>query len=48
MATWIIGGLLVLTVAGIIWKMIRDHRNGKGSCGGDCAHCHAACGTQNR
>ena len=39
MATWIIGGILLLIVAGIVWKMIRDRRAGKGSCGGDCSCC---------
>ena len=36
MATWIVGGVVVLIVGAIIWKMIRDKRNGTGGCGGDC------------
>ena len=41
MATWIIGGILLLAVTGIVIKMVRDHRAGKGvcSCGGDCTKC---------
>ena len=41
MATWIVGGVLLLAVAAIVWKMIRDKRNHKSacSCGGDCSHC---------
>lgn len=41
MATWIIGGILLLAVAGIVIKMVLDHRAGKGtcSCGGDCSKC---------
>ena len=41
MATWIVGGILLLAVAGIVTRMVRDHRAGKGtcSCGGDCSKC---------
>ena len=41
MATWIVGGILLLIAGAIIWKMIKDKRDGKGACacGGDCAHC---------
>ena len=46
MATWIVGGGVVLIVGAIVWKMIRDKRNGTGGCGGDCAHCHGSCGNQ--
>ena len=43
MATWIVGGVLLLIVGGIVWKMIRDKRAGKDGCGGDCSHC-SGCG----
>ena len=45
MATWIIGGILLVIVGAIVWKMVKDKRQGKSSCacGGDCAHCHASC-----
>ncbi len=43
MATIIVGGILVAIVGLIIWKMIRDKKNGKSSCGGDCAHCKGNC-----
>lgn len=48
MATWIVGGVVVLVVGAIIWKMVSDKRSGKGGCGGDCAHCHGACGDQSK
>ncbi len=44
MTTWIVGGILVILVAAIIWKMIRDNKAGKGGCGGDCLHCRSNCG----
>ena len=40
MATWLVGGAVVLIASLTAWKMIRDKKNGKSSCGGDCAHCH--------
>ena len=45
MATWIVGGALVLIGGAIVWKMLRDKHSGKGgcACGGDCAHCHGSC-----
>lgn len=44
MATWIIGGLLILIVTAIIMKMVSDRKNGKSACGGNCSNCHGACG----
>jgi len=46
MATWIVGGLLALIVGAILWKMVSDRRKGKSACGGNCSHCHNACGTR--
>ena len=43
MATWIVGSIVVLIVAAIVWKMAKDKKDGKSACGGDCAHCHGAC-----
>lgn len=45
MATWIVGGAVVLIVAAVIWKMICDKRAGRSgcSCGGDCSRCHGHC-----
>lgn len=45
MATWIVGGVVLLIAAAIITKMIKDKKEGKGgcSCGGDCGCCHGAC-----
>ncbi len=39
MATWIVGGVIVLAVAAVIWKMVKDKRSGKGGCSGDCSRC---------
>lgn len=30
---------LILIVGGILYKMRKDKKAGKSSCGGDCAHC---------
>ncbi|MBQ3079760.1 MAG: FeoB-associated Cys-rich membrane protein [Clostridia bacterium] len=48
MATWIVGGVLTLIVGAVVVKMIKDKKQGKGSCtcGGDCSKCHAACSSQ--
>ncbi len=43
MATWLIGGVLFVIVAAAAWKMIKDHRSGKGGCGGGCPRC-SGCG----
>ena len=45
MATWIIGGALVIIVGAVVWKMISDKRKGKHSCscGCSCESCHGAC-----
>ncbi|MCR5618435.1 MAG: FeoB-associated Cys-rich membrane protein [Clostridiales bacterium] len=39
LGTILISSLLVLIVSGIILSMIRDKKNGRSSCGGNCAHC---------
>ncbi len=39
MGTILVSILLVVIVAGIIATMIRDRKNGKSFCGGNCAHC---------
>lgn len=41
--TIIVLGLLVAIVALIIRKLVRDRRNGIGTCGGDCSKCHTGC-----
>ncbi|MGN1006304.1 MAG: FeoB-associated Cys-rich membrane protein [Aristaeellaceae bacterium] len=45
MATWIIGGVLIVIVGAVLWKMISDKRKGKHSCscGCGCESCHGAC-----
>ncbi len=46
MATWIVGGILLLIVIAILRKMLTDRRHGKSACGCDCAHCHGGCSAQ--
>ena len=43
MGTVIVGGVLAVIVGLLIWKIIKDKKAGKSSCGGDCAHCRG-CG----
>ena len=44
MGTALVSGALVVIVAVIIRKMIRDKKNGKSiQCGGDCKHCGGGC-----
>ncbi|MBE5901832.1 MAG: FeoB-associated Cys-rich membrane protein [Lachnospiraceae bacterium] len=42
MGTFIVGAILVIAVGLIIWKMVKDKKNGKGCCGdcGSCKGCH--------
>lgn len=42
MATWIISTVLAAVVGAAVWKMIRDHRQGKAGCGGGCEGCAAS------
>ena len=43
MGTVIVGGVLAVIVGLLVWNLIKDHKQGKSSCGGDCAHCRG-CG----
>ncbi|HIS42169.1 MAG TPA: FeoB-associated Cys-rich membrane protein [Candidatus Limiplasma pullicola] len=43
MATWIVGGVVLLAAAAAIWKIVRDRKKGACSCGGDCSRC-SRCG----
>jgi len=43
MTTWIVGGVVLLIVGAIVWKMIRDKKANKGTCGCGCAGCSKAC-----
>ena len=49
MASWIIGGVLIVIVGAVVWKMISDKRKGKHSCscGCSCESCHGACTRSN-
>ncbi len=52
MITWIaqnIGSivitlLLIFIIAGIIFRLIKDKKQGKSTCGGNCAHCQMCAG----
>ncbi|HPJ02492.1 MAG TPA: FeoB-associated Cys-rich membrane protein [Candidatus Limiplasma sp.] len=46
MATYIVGGIVLLIVGGIVWKIIADKKKGKGCCGGDCGQCNMSCHTR--
>ena len=39
LGTIIMSIILLAIVAGIIWKMYRDKKKGKSSCGCGCSHC---------
>ncbi len=39
MGTVVVSVVLILIVGAIIRTMIKDKKNGKSSCGGDCSHC---------
>ena len=41
MATWIVGGVVLLAAAAAIWKIVRDRKKGACSCGGDCSRLRA-------
>lgn len=43
MGTLIVGGILLLVVTLIIRGIIRDHKMGKHTCGGNCSACHGTC-----
>ena len=45
MGTVLVSLILAGIVAGIIWSMIRDKKNGKSiHCGGNCKYCGGHCG----
>lgn len=38
--TLLVGGVVLLLVGLVVWKMIKDKRNGRSiQCGGDCSKC---------
>ena len=39
LGTILISLVLILMVTGAIFTLIRDKKNGKNCCGGNCAHC---------
>ena len=42
LSTIVVSLILVLVVAAIIRKLVRDKKKGKSSCGCNCAHCAMA------
>lgn len=42
LATVLISLALVIIVALIVWSVLRDKKNGKSTCGSNCAHCSMA------
>lgn len=45
--TWgsiLVLAIIIIAVAAVVAKMIRDKKNGKSSCGCDCSSCGGACG----
>lgn len=45
LGTIVVTAVLVVVVACILFKLIKDKKQGRSSCGGNCAHCSmcAAC-----
>lgn len=39
MGTIVVGVIVLAIVGGIVWSMVRDRKQGKRSCGGDCSKC---------
>ena len=48
MATWIVGGAVLIIVGGILWKMILNRRQGKNTCSGNCGNCRMNCDSRAR
>ena len=43
MLTWLSQNIGTIIVAAIVKSMRRDKKNGKSSCGGNCAACRGGC-----
>ena len=43
MGTIVVAVIIVFIVGLIIWKMVKDKRAGKHTCGGDCGSCGGHC-----
>lgn len=43
MGTVLVLAVLLVVVGLIVRGMVRDRKQGKSSCGGDCASCHGGC-----
>ncbi|MCR5591612.1 MAG: FeoB-associated Cys-rich membrane protein [Lachnospiraceae bacterium] len=47
LGTIVVSAVLIAVVTAVIFKMIKDKKNGISSCGGNCAHC-GLCASCNR
>lgn len=43
MGTIVVGSILVIVVTLVLTRMIRDKKNGKSHCDGDCGNCSGHC-----
>ncbi len=46
MGDFIVVGILALIVGFILYRMIRNKKNGKTACGCDCSSCSKACSSK--
>lgn len=42
-STTIVGAILSVIVVLIVYSMVKDRKNGKSQCGGDCSKCGGHC-----
>lgn len=43
LGTLVVFLILLVVVGAIIWSMVKDKKNGKSSCGGNCSACGGNC-----
>lgn len=43
LGTLVVFLILLAVVGAIIWSMVKDKKNGKSSCGGNCSACGGHC-----
>lgn len=43
MGTIVVGAILFVIVVMIIYSMVKNSKNGKSQCGGDCSKCGGRC-----
>lgn len=47
MGTVLVGMILVAVVAVIVVSLVKNKKNGKSFCDGNCSACHSACNSKN-